>query len=200
MKPDIIGVSNGNEGTLSPQTRNSENVAGRIDELDDVDVRILTELRADGRASIASIARAAGISRSSAYSRVEQLQERGTVLGFHAQVDAHHVGLSAATFVMVRVHHHLWGEFRTEVAKLPEVEYCSILTGEHDAMMLVRACTVQDIHVLVAGVISGLEAVNEVTTVVVLDEIVRRPFLLPSDLPDRSRVRKRLRLTAPVRD
>lgn len=160
--------------------------------LTEIEERILGIFRADSRISMSELAKAVGISRSNAYARVESLIERGVILGFHTQVDAAHVGLNASAFVLLNVRANAWAEFREAIATVPEVEYACIATGDFDVMMLVRSVTVQDIHVLVAGVLATMPSVRAVKTVVVLDELVRRPFLLTSDLPDRSGTREEL--------
>jgi Lrp/AsnC family leucine-responsive transcriptional regulator len=75
------------------------------------------------------------------------------------------------------------------------VEYCAITTGEHDAMMIIRSVDIRGVHGFVTGVVAARPEVKSVVSVVVLDEVLRKPFLLPSDLPDRSEASNRLGMT-----
>jgi Lrp/AsnC family leucine-responsive transcriptional regulator len=78
---------------------------------------------------------------------------------------------------------------------MPEIEYCCITTAEHDAMMLIRSGDIGGVHDFVTGVVAPRPEVKSIVSVVVLDEVVRKPYVLPSDLPDRSGQSSRLGLT-----
>lgn len=163
--------------------------------LDAVDLRILHELRADGRISMAALAQRVGLSRASVYTRVEALTRDGVITGFSARVDPRLVGLDICALVFVTVHPQMWDSFREALVEMPDVEYCCITTGEHDAMLVIRAEDVSAVHEFVTGVVGIRTEVKAVVSVVVLDEVVRRPFLLPTDLPDREPHAARLGMT-----
>lgn len=153
--------------------------------LDDTAYRILDTLRDNGRISIAALAESVGISRANAYTRVESLMQDGVITGFSATVDQAKAGLSIGALVFVTVHPQAWASFRDRVVEMPDVEWCAITTGEHDAMLLIRAVDVSGVHEFSTGVIAQLPEVRTVVSVVVLDEVVRRSYLLPTDLPER---------------
>lgn len=154
--------------------------------LDEIGYRILAALRDNGRLSMAALAERVGISRANAYSRVEALVDRGVITGFSASVDPAKAGLSIGAHVFVTVHPQSWPSFRERVIEMPEVEYCAVTTGEHDAMLMIRATDVGGVHDFSTGVIAQLPEVRTVVSVVILDEVVRRSFILPTDLPERA--------------
>lgn len=163
--------------------------------LDEVNLQILAELRTDGRMSMAAIAKRLNVSRANVYSRVEQMTEDGIITGFRAEVDAGKVGLGVCALVFVTVHPQSWHRFRGGILQMPEIEYCCITTGEHDAMMLVRSVDVSGVHDFVTGVVAARPEVKSVVSVVILDEVIHRPYVLPTDLPDRSAISNRLGMT-----
>ena len=148
-------------------------------------MRILEELRLNGRISMAQLADAVGISRASAYSRVEAMSAEGVITGYTATIDSARAGLGICALVFVTVHPQAWVGFRNTVQQMPEVESCMVTTGAHDAMLTIRAGDVGTIHEFVISGLAVLSEVKSVETVLVLDEVFRRPYLLPSDLPDR---------------
>ncbi len=154
--------------------------------LDDIAYRILEVLRENGRLSMAALAERIGISRANAYSRVEALLEGGVITGFSASIDPAKAGLSIGAHVFVTVHPQSWPSFRERVREMPEVEYCAVTTGEHDAMLMIRATDVGGVHDFSTGVIAQLPEVRTVVSVVILDEVVRRPYILPTDIPARA--------------
>lgn len=163
--------------------------------LDEVDLRILSALRADGRISMAALAQQVNVSRASVYNRVEQMTQAGVITGFSAQIDAGLVGLDVCALVFVTVHPQSWHRFREGIQQMPDVEYCCITTGEHDAMLLVRSVDIGGVHDFVTGVVAARPEVKSVVSVVVLDEVVRSSYVLPSDIPDRSSQSNRLGMT-----
>ena len=150
---------------------------------DEVDQRILAELRTDGRISMSALADRVGVSRATAYTRVENLVAAGVITGFAAQVDPLRVGFGICTLVFVTVRPQTWASFRSRVSEMTQVEYCAVTTGEHDAMLLVRAVDVAEVHHFVTEVLSVLPEIRAVESVLVMDEVLRRPFLLPADVP-----------------
>ena len=119
------------------------------------------------------------------YTRVESLVHDGVITGFSARVDQAKAGLSIGALVFVTVMPQAWASFRERIIEMPDVEWCAITTGEHDAMLLIRAVDVSGVHEFSTGVIAQLPEVRTVVSVVVLDEVIRRPYLLPGDLPER---------------
>lgn len=155
-------------------------------EIDETDYRILSELRDNGRVSIAKLAQHVGISRSNAYARVEALQQSGVITKYTAQIDPVRAGLGICALAFVTVHPQAWPEFLNEILAMPDVESARITTGEHDVMLLTRGADVESVHSFVIGVIAALPQVKSVETVLVLDEVVDRGHLLPTDVPDRT--------------
>lgn len=163
--------------------------------LDAVNLKILKIFREDGRISMSALADRVNISRASVYNRVEQMTNAGIITGFSAIVDPGHVGLNVCALVFVTVHPQSWHRFREGVMEMSEIEYCCVTTGEHDAMLLVRSLDIGGVHDFVTGVVAPRPEVKSVVSVVVLDEVVRKSYLLPTDIPARSRDSTRLGMT-----
>ena len=66
--------------------------------IDETDQRILTMLEADGRATLAQLAQATGLSVSAA---VQKLEKRGIIKGYKAIIDQEQRGLPISAFVNV---------------------------------------------------------------------------------------------------
>lgn len=135
-----------------------------------------------------ALAERVGISRANTYTRVGEMVEKGVITGYAAQVDPAKVGLGICALVFVSVHPQTWNAFREQITAMPDIESCRITTGEHDAMLLIRGGDVGTIHEFVIGDIAALPQVKSVETVLVLDEVFQRPYLLPTDLTDREAV------------
>src|SRR5262245_28346949 len=70
--------------------------------LDDVDGRILEALVADGRRSVAALAREVGLSPPSVADRIRRLEEAGVIQGYTVRVDPKALGLPLAAWLRIR--------------------------------------------------------------------------------------------------
>lgn len=181
--------------TMVSESRPSSSMPREKPRLDSVDLKILAELRSNGRISMSALAQRLGLSRAGVYNRVDAMTREGVITGFSARVEPRLVGLDICALIFVTVHPQSWEPFREAIQAMPDVEYCSVTTGEHDAMLLVRAEDVGGVHEFVTGIVAVRPEVKAVVSVVVLDEVVRKPYLLPSDIPDRTDQAARLGMT-----
>ncbi|WP_326823353.1 Lrp/AsnC family transcriptional regulator [Streptosporangium sp. NBC_01756] len=172
---------------MSETSRNSApegGQPGRIGiglELDATHLKILEVLRENGRISVAALAERVGISRANAYTRFEALRADGAIKRFTAEIDHVRAGLGITALIFVTVRQQMWRQFRAQLAAMPEVEYCAITTGQHDAMIQVRVTDVAAVHAMVTDRLANIPAVKATETVFILDEVLRRPYVLPSD-------------------
>jgi Lrp/AsnC family transcriptional regulator, leucine-responsive regulatory protein len=169
---------------ISRNEGNGGGPSGRIGiglELDAVHLKILEVLRENGRISVAALAERVGISRANAYTRFEALRADGAIKRFTAEIDHVRAGLGITALIFVTVRQQMWRQFRAELTRMPEVEYCAITTGQHDAMIQVRVADVAAVHSMVTDRLANIPAVKATETVFILDEVLRRPYVLPTD-------------------
>jgi Lrp/AsnC family leucine-responsive transcriptional regulator len=154
--------------------------------LDATDRRLLEALRLDGRLSVAALAERCAISRANAYSRLERLRAEGIVEGFTVRVDPRKLGLGITAIVLIAGRQPAWRTLRDQLRSMPEVEYCAFTTGEYDALILVRVPDVETLRDVILERLQSSPAVRATQTIFVLDEVVRRPFVLPGATPEGS--------------
>jgi Lrp/AsnC family leucine-responsive transcriptional regulator len=147
--------------------------------LDRTDRRILELLRDDGRISIAALAERCHVSRAGAYARLERLRADGVVDGFSARVDTRKLGLGISALILISGTQPAWRSLRDQLQAMPEVEYCAFTTGEYDALVLVRVPDVETLRDVVLERLQASGAVRATQTIFVLEEVVRRPYVLP---------------------
>jgi Lrp/AsnC family leucine-responsive transcriptional regulator len=70
--------------------------------LDAVNRRLLAELQADARLSLAELGRRVGLSAPAVGERLQRLQEAGVVRGYRAELDPAALGLPLAAIIRVR--------------------------------------------------------------------------------------------------
>src|ERR1700733_3501383 len=97
--------------------------------VDDVDLRILAHIQANGRDGLAEIGAVAGLSISAVNERLKRLQQNGAILGWEARLSPAAVGCNVLAFMFVVVPHEGEGAFRKWIAASPEVLECHHVTG-----------------------------------------------------------------------
>ncbi|MFC4224195.1 Lrp/AsnC family transcriptional regulator [Lysinibacter cavernae] len=148
--------------------------------IDSTNIAMIDLLRRQGRISIAAISEQLGISRSNAYARYEWLVSSGVITSFHARINPEKVGLNISALVFVTLEQALWTEFREQLATVEELEYFAVTTGQHDAMLTIRATSVAAIHELVSLRLAKWPSIKATETVFLMDEQTKY-VTLPSD-------------------
>jgi DNA-binding Lrp family transcriptional regulator len=110
--------------------------------LDDIDLRLLELLAADGRMTNAALADAVGIAPSTCLARVRALRDRGAIRGIHADVDLSQLGRPLQAMVSVRLAAHTREQvdaFRSAAPAMPGVLAVFHVTGSIDYLLHVAA-------------------------------------------------------------
>ena len=98
--------------------------------LDEVNLRLLEELQADGRVGLAELGRRVGMSAPAVADRVQRLERAGVIVGYRAEIDPRAIGYPVSAVVRIRP---APGQLQRipEVARdTPEVAECYRITGE----------------------------------------------------------------------
>jgi Lrp/AsnC family leucine-responsive transcriptional regulator len=152
--------------------------------LDQTDLELLRRLRDDGRASITELARQLHLSRSAVHQRLNVLEEAGALRGFAPTVDATRLGNSVAAFVLLSAGPSSRLEIeplRDQLLGLPHVEYAALVTGDADVLLLVRVEGLDQLRDFLLDELRSITGLRGTLTLLVLDEVIRRPFLLPGE-------------------
>jgi Lrp/AsnC family transcriptional regulator, leucine-responsive regulatory protein len=147
--------------------------------LDAIDRRLLEVLAVDGRVSVAALAERTGISRAATYTRLDNLRDNGVIEGYSVRVNPARVGLGITALVLISGQQPAWRSLRRRLVSMPEVEYCAFTTGEYDALLVVRVPDVETLRDVVLERLQASEEIRATQTIFVLEELVKRPLLLP---------------------
>lgn len=148
--------------------------------VDDVDRQIIETLRDDARISVAALAERVAISRASAYSRIERLEAAGVIRGYTVRVDSRRLGVGVTAVVLISFRQGDWREVQAAIAAMPEVQYAVLTTGAYDALLLVRLADIEALRRFILERVQRRPEVRSSQTVLVLDEVVDRPFVIAS--------------------
>jgi DNA-binding Lrp family transcriptional regulator len=143
--------------------------------LDEVDRAIVAALRADGRISMRALAELLHISRASAYTRVQRLEEAGVITGYTAKVNPQRYGYGIAAYVYLKIAQPAWKALPARLAAIPEVEHAALVSGDNDIVLLVRTRDVAMLRELVLNSFQNMPEVLSTQTVLIFDELMDVP-------------------------
>jgi Lrp/AsnC family transcriptional regulator, leucine-responsive regulatory protein len=144
--------------------------------MDAIDGRILTLLRANGRASFASIGEEVGLSPHGAADRVRRLERAGVITGYAAQVDPGRIGRSLDAFIDVRLLPSTDPDaFEREVRGLQAVRELAFLTGRFDYQLRVACHDADDLDQTVRALRQRAGAAQTETRIAMRTRSFERP-------------------------
>jgi len=144
--------------------------------LDEVNLRILTELRDSPRLPMAELARRIGMSAPSVTERVQRLERAGVIAGYRLDIDPAAVGLPVTAFARIRPMPGSLPKIAELAATLPAVTECYRITGEDCFLIKLHASAIEQLEeTLDQFLVYG----NTTTSIVVSTPVPRRSPPLP---------------------
>lgn len=149
--------------------------------LDPYDKRILEILQQEGRISNQELADRIGLSPSPCLRRVRALEESGLIAGYRAMLDAKKLRLNLIAFLSISMDRHTperFANFDAQVAAMPEVLECSLITGrDADYQLKVVVRDMDAYQDLLLNRLTRIDGVSGVHSSFVLRQIVERTAL-----------------------
>ena len=140
---------------------------------DHYDTRILAELQADARLSMAELGRRVHLSQPAVTERVRKLEEAGIITGYRAVVDPLRLGY--AIRALVRVGRHDYDAVVARIEATPEVVSAYNVTGEDSWVLEIAVTDVAHLD----QVLRDFCLMTDTSTAVILNVIREREPLLP---------------------
>ncbi|MEZ0330320.1 MAG: AsnC family transcriptional regulator [Methylophilaceae bacterium] len=152
-----------------------------VRELDRIDNKILSVLQQDARIPITELAEKVGLSVTPCGERVKRLEKEDVILGYHARLDPHALGLSLLVFVELKLSTKsgaIFNKFKQEILKLPSVLECHLVSGDFDYLIKARITQMTDYRTLLGDILLTLPGAQESRSYIVMEE-VKEGFALP---------------------
>lgn len=148
---------------------------------DAADIRILSHLQTDAKASNQELAEVAFLSASQCHRRVKRLEELGVIEGYSARINPKAVGLGITIFVNVSLDAHGSDpakRFTESIRGVPEVIECYSVTGETDYLIKARLANLDAMSEFLMHRLMQVDGVGSIKTSVVVEEI-RKSYDVP---------------------
>jgi DNA-binding Lrp family transcriptional regulator len=141
-------------------------------ELDDLDRRLISALREDGRAPVAALARKLGVARATVNSRLERLLSSGAVVGFSVRVRDELDPLAIRAVSLIAVEGRSTDKVIRQLRGFPEISALHTTNGGWD---LVAELRTEDLTAFdaVLGRIRSIDGVVNSETSLLLSSVLR---------------------------
>jgi Lrp/AsnC family transcriptional regulator, leucine-responsive regulatory protein len=145
--------------------------------LDRLDMAILSELTANGRASQTELSDRIGLSSTAIARRQKSLEEQGVIQGYQAVLDLAYFGL--CTTILVRISLESQSEealrsFEAAVVGCPSVVRCFLMSGSDDYIVTVLARDINDYERIHKTELSRLPRVARIHSSFAMREVINR--------------------------
>lgn len=143
-------------------------------ELDKIDRKILEILQREGRISVTDLAARVGLSATPVSERVKRLEREGVITGYHAHLSPAALGLKLLVFVELRMSAKsalIFDSVKKELAHVPEVLECHLVSGEFDYLIKARMSDMSDYRSLLGRILLKLPSALESRSYVVMEEL-----------------------------
>ena len=142
---------------------------------------LLELLKKDARLSTARMAERLGLSESEVESMMEELTQRGAILGFHAVVDPDEGGKnSVSALIEVKLTPERNGGFdrlAQRIARFDQVTSCYLMSGGYDLAVMVEGNDLREVARFVSEKLSTLDGVLSTATHFLLKVYKQSGFL-----------------------
>jgi Lrp/AsnC family leucine-responsive transcriptional regulator len=148
--------------------------------LDATNRRLLEELQADARLSLAELGRRIGMSSPAVAERLKRLEREGVISAYRAEVDPRRLGYALGVVIRIRPAPRQLAQVAELARQAPEVVECHRVTGDD---CFVMTAYVRDVEHL-ETVIDEFAAYGQTTTSIMQSSPVPRRGLAPPTAPD----------------
>ena len=131
--------------------------------LDAINLRLLAELQADARLSLAELGRRVGLSSPAVAERLARLEQEEVILGYHAALDPRALGFSLTAVIRIRPAPRQLHQVGELAQRTPEVVDCRRITGDDCYIMTAHVRSVEHLE----EVIDRFAAYGQTTTSIV---------------------------------
>jgi Lrp/AsnC family transcriptional regulator, regulator for asnA, asnC and gidA len=144
-----------------------------MDRIDDLDLKILSELSRDASISVPKLSRKVNINASVVYSRIKRLIKRGLIKKFTVIINDEALGLNVKALTGINMDSKLRDNVLNELFKIPEVREVSEVTGRFDVLVAMNARSLDEMHQLISEKVGRIEGVQKTETFIEMRKTAR---------------------------
>ena len=145
--------------------------------IDALDLRVVDELKADGRATVREIAKRLNEPITTIHNRLNKLRKEKIIRNFTIEPDYEKLGKGVSAFVFASIDHDklLDGKqgiesLKKQLHSFQEIEKIYAVTGEIDIVLFIRIGSVKELDEFLVKKLRSVKGIQKTTTLIVLEE------------------------------
>lgn len=144
-------------------------------ELDKIDLRIMQELKQNGRLSIVELAARVNLTNTPCSERVKRLERDGFINGYQATLNMEQLGFGHLTVVQVSLSatasDNSLDDFNAAVRRVEEVESCLMVAGSFDYLLTIRTRDIGHFRQVLGDKINKLPGIHQTNSFAVMEVV-----------------------------
>ena len=152
-----------------------------MDQLDEIDHRILRELQRDARQTHQRLSELIGLSPSPCARRIRKLEADGYITGYSADIAEDRMGFGFSVFVSIRLDKQIDDQlsaFEAEISRCPEVVDCWLMTGSSDYLIRVAVSDLNDFERFLTARLTKIPGVASIESSIPIRRVKYQPSRL----------------------
>ena len=148
--------------------------------IDDMDMKILSELVKNANLSVPKLSKKINVNPSVVYSRIKRLMKRNIIKNFTVVVNDELLGYVVTAIIGMDIDSKLRDNILNELLALREVRDISEVTGRFDFIVSIRAMSLDELHNLVSEKIGKINGILQTETFIEMKRRTKEPeYYLP---------------------
>ncbi|MBT3474179.1 MAG: Lrp/AsnC family transcriptional regulator [Thaumarchaeota archaeon] len=148
--------------------------------VDDLDLKLLSELKKDGSISIPLLAKKLNINASVLYSRIKRLLKKKMIKKFTIDIDENQLGFGVKAYVGINRDPKFKTKIHENLLEIAEIDRIIEVTGRFDLMVGALAEDLEQLHSIVVDKIGKIDGIQNTETFVELERTEKSPMYLSS--------------------
>src|SRR6476646_11094041 len=132
--------------------------------IDDLDLKILSELAKDAGISIPKLSKKINVNASVVYSRIKRLVKRGLIKKFTIVINDEALGFGVKALTGINMDSKLRDNVLNELFKIPEVREVAEVTGRFDILVTMTSRSLDEMHQIISEKVGRVEGVQKTET------------------------------------
>ena len=145
---------------------------------DDLDLKLLSELKKDSSISVPILSKKLGINSSVIYSRIKRLIKKKLIKKYTIEIDDVQLGYEVKASVGINRDPKFKEEIQRSLLDSPEVSEICEITGRFDIIIKVLAEDLEQLHTIIIDKIGKIEGIQNTETFVELEKTDKAPIYL----------------------
>ena len=140
--------------------------------MDEIDIRILEELKKNGRATASEISKAVSLSVPATAERIRKMEHSGVIERYMVKINRKAQGYRLLVFILVTLDAaSSIAHFRAEIVKNKNVLECHHIAGQSDYLLKVLVADTDELEAFISEQLKGIPGVVSTTTLINLSTL-----------------------------